>query len=315
MDLLFLNQENVQALLELDELMDGLVEGFIALSDSKVLTPNRSEITIPDAGFLLTMPAWHPGSPMSVKLVSVFHGNRQLGLPGHQALICLFDPVTGTPLAIMDGEYITAMRTAACAALSTRILAKPNAQILTIIGAGVQGQSHLKILPLVRDFSQIRIASFYYTDAQKLAASHPKARPVESYPDAVSGADVVCLCTNSGTPVISYEWLSPGAHVTSVGYFPPGSELPPEIIERGQIVVESRRAFEPAPIGCAELAGLDPSKGTELGEILAGKSIGRRSEDEITLYKSMGNAMEDMVAANLVYQRARQSGIGLSVKM
>ena len=315
MEMLFLNQENVQALLDLDELMDRLAEGFIALSESKVLTPNRSEITIPETGYLLTMPAWQPGSPMSVKLVSVFHGNRQLGLPGHQALICLFDPKTGSPLAIMDGEYITAIRTAAGAALATRVLAKANAQVLTIIGAGVQGQSHLKVLPLVRDFSQIRIASFYPTDAQKLAASHPKARPYESYQDAVSGADVVCLCTNSGTPVISYEWLSPGAHVNSVGYFPPGSELPPAIIEHGRIVVESRRAFEPAPVGCAELAGLDPSKGTELGEILAGKSTGRRSTDEITVYKSMGNAMEDMVAADLVYQCARKSGIGLSVKM
>jgi len=311
MDLLILSQNEVQELLDLDELLHALAEGFMALSEGKVLAPSRNQLSIPDAGFLLGMPAWQPGSNITVKLVSVFHGNQQLGLPGHQALMCVFDPATGTPLAVMDGTYITAARTAASAALSARLLAREDARVLTIIGAGVQGQSHLKMFPRVRNFDEIRVASLYLTDAQRLAATNSKARAFESYQEAVRGADVVCLCTTSGSPVIGLDWLSPGTHVTSVGYSPPGGELPREVINHGRLVVETRRAFEPPPTGCGELEGLDPAIGTELGEILSGKHPGRQSDLEITVYKSMGHAMEDLVAANLVYRRARQQGVGL----
>jgi ornithine cyclodeaminase/thiomorpholine-carboxylate dehydrogenase len=148
-----------------------------------------------------------------------------------------------------------------------------------------------------------------------LAATNSKAQPIESIEEAVRGADVVCLCTASETPVISLDWLSPGSHITSVGYRPPGGELPRQVAEYGKLFVETRHAFKPPPAGSGELAGLDPATGTELGEILLGKHPGRRSEGEITVYKSMGHAMEDMVAANLVYQRARQQAIGVNVKL
>ena len=310
MELLLLSQDEVQSLLDLGELLEGLEAGFIALSDRKVHAPNRSEIRVSGAGHLLIKPAWLPGNPMVVKLVSTFAGNSDLGLPTIQALITLFDPSTGAPQAIMDGSYITAMRTAACAALSARILARENARVLAIIGAGVQGHAHLKMLPLVREFSEVRIASLDFKAAQELSAPDSRARAVASYQEAVTGADVVCLCTTSGTPVISIDWLSSGAHVTSVGYAPPGGELPLEIIRQGRLVVESRLSFEPPPTGCGELAGLDPAMGTELGELLSGRAAGRASDSELTVFKSMGHAMEDMVAADIVYKRALQLGVG-----
>jgi ornithine cyclodeaminase/thiomorpholine-carboxylate dehydrogenase len=315
MKLRLLSGSDVQALLDLDELLDALAEGFKAVSDGRAVAPNRNEVAVPDAGFLLAMPAWQPDQNIAVKIVTVFHGNSDLGIPGHQALISVFDPQTGTPLAVMDGTYITAIRTAGGAALSARLLAREDARVLTIIGAGVQGHAHLKIVPRVRDFADIRVASLRFNDAQELAALHPQARAVESYEEAVRGADVVCLCTTSGTPVIEANWIAPGAHVTSVGYFPPGGELPREVIDRGQLFVETRRAFEPTPVGCDELAGLSPERGTELGEVLLGRRPGRQARDEITVYKSMGHAIEDMVAANLAYEQATRQSIGQVVEL
>jgi alanine dehydrogenase len=261
------------------------------------------------------MPAYQQGREVTVKLVSVFHGNKRLGIPSHQALICLFDPQTGTPLSFMDGTYITALRTAGAAALSTRLLARTDTRVLAIVGAGVQGRSHLKMLPRVRPFSEIRIASRHFADAEQLAAADSRARAVETAEEAVRGADVVCLCTSAGEPVVSLDWLAPGMHITSVGYTPPGGELDRRVIEQGRLFVETRLAFELPPAGCGELSGLDPSVGTELGEVLLGRSLGRQYNDEITVYKAMGHASEDMAAASLVYHRAKQESAGRIVAL
>ena len=313
MDILLLNETEVQRLLDPDALLDALAEGFKAQSSGLVDAPKRNGVSVPNTGFLLAMPAYQQGREVTVKLVSVFHDNKRLGIPSHQALICLFDPQTGTPLSVMDGTYITALRTAGAAALSTRLLARTDTRVLAIVGAGVQGRSHLKMLPRVRQFSEIRIASLHFAHAEQLAATDSRARAVETAEEAVRGADVVCLCTNAGEPVISIDWLAPGTHVTSVGYRPPGGELDPKVIEQGRLFVETRLAFEPPPAGCGELAGLDPSVGTELGEVLLGQCMGRQSKDELTIYKAMGHACEDMAAASLVYHRALQEGAGRTV--
>jgi ornithine cyclodeaminase/thiomorpholine-carboxylate dehydrogenase len=301
--------------LDLHALLDALAEGFKALSEGLVDAPERIGISVPDAGFLLAMPAYQQGREVAVKLVSVFHDNVRRGIPSHQALICLFDPQTGTPLSFMDGTYITAVRTAGTAALSTRMLARTDSRVLAIVGAGVQGHSHLTMLSLVRPFTEIRITSRHFPHAEKLAAADPRARALETAEEAVRGADVVCLCTNAGEPVINIDWLSPGMHITSIGYNPPGGELDPGIISQGHLFVETRLAFEPPPVGCGELAGFNSNVGTELGEVLLGRRPGRQSRDEITVYKSMGHACEDMAAASLVFQRARQEGAGLTVSL
>ncbi|HEV2583449.1 MAG TPA: ornithine cyclodeaminase family protein [Ktedonobacteraceae bacterium] len=313
MHILMLNETEVQRLLDPDALLDELAKGFKAQSSGLVDAPKRIGASVPNTGFLLAMPAYQQGREVTVKLVSVFHGNKRLGIPSHQALICLFDPQTGTPLSFMDGTYITALRTAGAAALSTRLLARTDTRVLAIVGAGVQGRSHLKMLPRVRPFSEIRIASRHFSDAEQLAAADSRARAVETAEEAVRGADVVCLCTSAGEPVVSLDWLAPGMHVTSVGYAPPGGELDRRVIEHGRLFVETRLAFEPPPAGCGELSGLDPSVGTELGEVLLGRSLGRQSINEITVYKAMGHASEDMAAASLVYHRAKQEGAGRMV--
>ncbi len=315
METLMLNETEVQRLLDPDILLDELAEGFKALSEGHVDAPKRIGVTVPDTGFLLTMPAYQQGREITVKLVSVFHDNHRYGIPSHQAIICLFDAQTGSPLSFMDGTYITGLRTAGAAALSTRLLARTDSRVLAIIGAGVQGRSHLKMLPHVRQFSEIRIASAHFDHAEQLAATDSRAHAVESIEQAVRGADVVCLCTHSGEPVISIDWLSPGMHITSVGYSPPGGELDPKVIEHGHLFVETHLAFEPPPAGCGELAGFDRSIGTELGEVLLGQAPGRQSQDEITVYKAMGHACEDMAAASLVYRRAKQEGVGRIVAL
>lgn len=315
MELLLLGREEVEALLDPDELLAALADGFIALSAGAVQAPARIAVGAADTGHLLVKPAWIAGHPMAVKLVSTFPGNRDRGIPTIQAVIALVDAVTGTPVAIMDGSHITAMRTAAGAALSARCLARADARVLAIVGAGVQGLAHLQLLPRVRGITEIRVTSRRPADAQALAAQDPRARAVDSTQDAVHGADVVCLCTTSATPVIEGAWLSPGAHVTSVGYAPPGGELPPEVVRHALLAVESRLSFEPPPAGCAELAGCDPALGIELGELLAGRAPGRSSDTALTAYKSMGHAMEDLVVADLVYRRAREVGAGRSVRL
>lgn len=315
MDILTLSGSEVERLLEPDALLDALAEGFEALSAGQVDAPKRIGVTVPSTGTLLAMPAYQREREIAVKLVSVFHGNARFGRPTHQAVICLFDPETGAPLALMDGAVITALRTAGAAALSTRLLARTDARVLAIVGAGTQGRAHLTMLSRVRPFAEIRLTSRSIEHAAELAGADARARAIQDAEEAVRGADVVCLCTSASAPVIRYEWLKAGAHVTSVGYAPPGGELDPRVIEHGQLFVETRMAFEAPPVGCAELAGRNPSTGVELGELLLGQRSGRSSDDALTIYKAMGHACEDMVAASLVYRRATREGAGRLVDL
>lgn len=309
-----LNEHDVRKFLDVPSMLDTLAEGFKALTEGQVIAPPRSGVEVAN-GFLLSMPGWLPGKSIGVKLVAGFHDNPKIGLPGHQALICLFDTDTGSPLAVMDGTGITALRTAGGAALSTRMLAREDARVMAILGAGVQGQAHLQVVPHVREIAEIRIASLYPADAEKLAAQDPRAKAFSSYEQAVRGADIVCLCTSSSEPVTEFSWLAPGTHLTSVGYAPPGGELGRDTVEGGRLFVESAMAFADPPAGCSELAGLHPSAGAELGEVLLGRKPGRQSAEEITVYKAMGHAMEDLVAARIVYERAVAAGAGQTFSM
>lgn len=315
MKVLLLTRDEVRRLLDPDELLDALARAFAAISRGEASVPPRIASVVPGAGLLAAMPGYAPGIGLAAKLVSVFDANEAQGLPSHQALVCAFDPGTGSPVAIMDGTHITALRTAGGSALSTRLLARRDARVLAIIGAGVQGASHLAMLSRVRKFEEIRIASRRHERAEALAATDPRARAAETFQEAVRGADVVAVCTHSGESVISLDCLSVGAHVTSVGFAPPHGELERAIVEHGSLFVEARAAFEPPPAGCYELAGFDPGSGTELGEVLLGYGRGRRSDDELTVYKAMGHALEDAAAAALVHARARERGVGQLVEL
>jgi alanine dehydrogenase len=308
MQVMTLSAKEVEKYVNPRELIDELENGFRALELGKVQSPPRSKLSVVGRGFSLTMPAWRPGMQLTVKIVNVFDGNPRINLPSHLALINLFDPDTGAASCVMDGTYITAIRTAECAVLSARLLSRVGSRIATVIGAGVQGREHLRLLPLIRDFDRINVCSVRFEDARKLAAQSEIAIATADVERAVRQSDVVCLATHSPEPVISSDWVMPGTHVSSIGFHAPNGELPKDLARAHRLFVEALDAFQPPPVGCGELAGLDISIGTTLGAVALGRKPGRRSDEEITVYKAMGVAMEDMVAANLAFRKATQEG-------
>jgi alanine dehydrogenase len=300
---LVLSRADVTAALEPAALLDAVSDGLQALSSGGVDAVPRQSIA-GDGGTVLMMGGRAGDGPVAVKLVSYFTGNRAVGLDTHLALVCLLDATTGACLALMDGDVITALRTAAAAALSVRACAREDASVVAVVGSGVQASAHLRMLPFVGDWT-------FRLVARDVDAGARLGVPV----GGVDGADVVCLTTSSSTPVVSRADIAAGTHVTSVGYAPPGGELDPALAASGRLFVETRQAFAPPPAGCAELSGLDPATGTELGAVLAGRAPGRTSADEITVYKAMGHIAEDAVAASLVYTRALELGLGTRIDL
>jgi alanine dehydrogenase len=309
--MLVLTRADVEELLDLDELMGALARAQEELSSGNVSMPPRIAALTAD-GLLGAMPAYLPSAGLGCKLVTLFPHNTDR--PTHQAAIVLFDPENGSPIALMDGTYITATRTAAAAALAARLLARADAKILAILGTGVQARTHMRAFAAVRDWAEIRIAG---RDAEKteVLAAEFGARAT-SFEDAVRGADVVAAATHSAEPVVRSGWVAPGTHVSSVGYNAPGSELDPELVRAATIVVESRdSSFAPPPGGAPELAGVDPASVAELGELVSGSRRGRTTPVEITLYKSVGIAVQDLAAAALVLAAAREREVGLEIEL
>ncbi|HEU0032637.1 MAG TPA: ornithine cyclodeaminase family protein [Kofleriaceae bacterium] len=311
--MLFLSRADVARLLDIDALIDAIAAGFIELSAGKTVVPPRVAAASP-AGLLLAMPGY-ASHRLATKLVSYFPGNAERELPSHHALVAMFDAQTGAPTAVIDGTLITAMRTAAASAVAVRALARPDSRVLVVLGAGVQARAHLQAVPRVRSFDEIVIAN-RSRDAAKTLADEFEATVADSFEAAVRRADVLCLCTNAPSPVIDRRWLRPGTHVSSVGWVRQGAgEVDADTVHGARIVVESRVAFSPPPAGAPELQGLDPTAAVELGEVLAGMHPGRTSDDELTLYKSMGHAVEDIVTAALVYDRAVRAGVGIELPL
>jgi len=314
-DLLYLSRADVERVLDVDAMLEALAAALVAYSSGKTSVPPRVAAVVQGRGLLGAMPGYVPGVALETKLVSVFPENDHHGLPSHQGVIALFDESSGTPLAVMDGTHITAIRTGGTAAVAARILAREDASVLAILGAGAQGWSHLETFPRIRKFREIRIASRNPERAQALAARHPLALAVASFEDAVRGADVVACCTDAREPILRRDWLQPGVHVSAVGgTF--GPELDRDTVAAARVFVEWRGAVTNAPpAGAHELQGLDPESVTEVGEVLAGTKPGRQSRDEITLYKSTGHAIEDAATARLVYDRACDMGVGVRLPL
>jgi alanine dehydrogenase len=313
--MLILSRPEVRELLDLDALVDALAAAHADLSAGKASMPPRIAALVDAHDALLgVMPSYLPSAGLACKLVTVFPHNRDRET--HQAIICVFDPDTGTPVALMDGTYITATRTAAGSALATRLLAREDARVLAILGTGVQAHSHARLLPRVLPFEEIRVAG---RDPERVEAFAREIRGVaaESYEEAVRGADVVAATTHAQQPVVLREWLGPGVHVNSVGLNPSGRELDEATITDALLVVESRAsALAPPPAGAPELVGIDAARvHAELGELVTGARPGRRSRDEITLYKSVGVAVQDAAAAALVLAAARERSVGREVDL
>jgi alanine dehydrogenase len=314
---IFLSEAEVRELLDLDELVDALADAHRELSAGEASMPPRIAALVREReGLLGVMPSYLPSAGLACKLVTLFPQNTDRHT--HQAVIVVFDPENGTPLALMDGTYITATRTAAGSALATRLLAREDAQVLALLGTGVQARSHVRALPRVRAFAEIRIAGRDRARAEALAEEiGPHARAVGSYEEAIRNADVVAATTHSTDPIVRREWLSPGVHVNSVGLNPAGREVDEQTVADALLVVESREsALAPPPAGAPELVGISPAHvHAELGELVAGTRPGRSSRDEITLYKSVGVAVQDIAAAALVLAAAKGRSMGRAIEL
>ena len=312
--MLLLTRAEVEELLDLDALVDVVAGALADLSAGRASMPPRIAALVPEQGGLLgVMPSYLPGASLAVKLVTLFPRNDDRHT--HQAAIMVFDHRNGSPVALMDGTYITATRTAATSALATRLLARRQARVLAIVGTGVQARSHASALVRVRDIAEVRVAG---RDPAKvrLLAEELGARACATYEEAIRGADIVAATTHSLEPVIRREWLSPGTHVNSVGLNSQGREVDDATVLDAALFVESRESsFAPPPAGAPELVGIDPASATELGEVVAGEAAGRTGDDQITLYKSVGVAVEDAVAAALVLKAARERGAGLEIQL
>ena len=313
--MVILNQAEVRELLDLDALVEALAAAHADLSAGKASMPPRTAALVDEQqGLLGVMPSYLPSTGLACKLVTLFPRNTDRET--HQAIICVFDPANGTPIALMDGTYITATRTAAGSALATRLLARDDARVLAILGTGVQAHSHARAVPRVRPIAEIRVAGRDPARTEAFAREIGGV-PVDSYADAVRGADIVAATTHAEEPVVRREWLSPGAHVNSVGLNPTGREVDEATVADALVVVESREsALAPPPAGAPELTGIDGARiHAELGELVAGTRPGRRSADEITLYKSVGVAVQDAAAAALVLAAARERSVGREIEL
>jgi alanine dehydrogenase len=314
----------VEALLDLDELIDALASAMADLSGGRASAPDRNAALVPEHdGFLAAMPGYVPSAGvLMAKLVSLFPHNGAAGLPTHQAVIVACDPDTGRPAALLDGSVITAARTGAASALSARLLARPDATVLAVLGTGVQARSHARAMCRVRPIREIRVAGRDAARSAELAADLAVTGwGAASYADALDGADIVCAATHAHEPVVRRAWLAPGVHVTSVGFG--GREVDDATVADALVCVESRgAALAPYPTGSADLLG--PIRDgvitaghvhAELGELVAGTRPGRTSDDQITLYKSVGVAVEDAAAVALVLRAARERGVGSEVPL
>ena len=317
---IWMSESDVRAVLPMPQLIDVIESAVAAFSTGGVVQPVRTVLETP-GGFFGSMPAYLGSAPaMGAKLVTVFHHNASHGLPSHLATIILLDPNTGALLAVMDGRFITEARTGAASAVAARYLATQSAPVLAILGSGVQAQSHLEALSLVREFTDIRVWSPTRENLQRFVSSvsgHP-VRAVDSAEAAVRDADVIALVTASSTPVIQDAWVKPGACVISVGACRPSQrEMDPALVARGRLIVDSKAAAlkESGDVvqGIREGRFDESHIVAELGQLVSDPKLGRTSPGEVTIFKSLGMAVEDVAAADLAYRRATELSKGVAL--
>ena len=292
-----LDEAAVDRLLHMEDVIPAMEHALADFSSGEVVQPVRTILPVADhGGFFALMPAY-AGGALGAKLVTFYPQNQ--GIHTHHATILLFKPETGEPLVSMDGRLITEVRTAAVSAVATKYLTRPDTSVLAIIGSGVQARSHLEALRFVRRFDDVRVWSPRH--AGDFARQFDGVRATASAEEAVKDADVVVVATTSKTPVLSGEWLSPGVHVNAIGApRPDWRELDDEVLRRARIYVDSREAaFKES--GDVIAAG---EAFAEVGEVVIGTKPGRESSEEITLFKSLGLAVEDVATADLIYRMA-----------
>lgn len=321
-EVLIVNQREVPRLLPMRECIDAMAAALAALARGEAAMPLRQIVWIPDrTGALGLMPAQSTSAAaLGVKAVTFFPRNEGTELDSHQGAVLLFEAERGRLLAIIDATSVTAIRTAAVSAVATRRLAREDASTLALVGSGVQARTHLQAMRLVRPISSVRVSSLTPERARAFARRESSAHGIPitasgSVEEAVAGADIVCTVTSSRVPAVRGAWLSPGAHVNAVGSSVASArELDTDAVVRSRLFVDRRESAvaeagdfviprDEGAVGNAHILG-------ELGELEIGAVPGRTAPDQITLFKSVGLAVEDLAAASLIYSRARGSGIG-----
>ncbi len=324
---LFLSGAQVAELLPMPACIEAVQQALVDLAEGRGAQPLRSILWLPErVGALGLMPG-AVGEPASLgaKIISVFPGNHSRGLPSHQGVVLLFDPIDGRLLSIQDGERITAIRTAAASAVATRALARSDARRLAILGSGAQADSHLEAMRAVRPIESVRVWSRSLESAERFVE---RVRPhhdldiavVKTAREAVSNADIVCTLTAAREPVLKGAWLPPGIHVNGVGSCVPSArELDTEVMRRAKIYCDRRESLLAEagdfiiPLTQGKLSESDLIG--EIGDVLRGNVPGRESDDEVTLFKSLGIAVEDLGPARLLFERATEVGAGTWVEM
>jgi ornithine cyclodeaminase/alanine dehydrogenase-like protein (mu-crystallin family) len=322
-NILILNQAEVEKLLPMPECILVMEEALSALALGEAYQPLRTIFRPPDVkGVLAMMPTFRetPAPLFGLKAICVFPGNAAIGKDAHQGGVLLFDGGTGEVLALVNASAITAIRTAAVSGLATRLLAREDASDLAIVGTGVQARAHLGAIACVRPLKRVRIASRHFENAlnfaREMQPNFPSLiEPVKTVEAALHGADIIVTATTSKDPVLQRDWISKGAHINAIGTFSPKSrELDTATMVEASLFVDRREsalneagdyllAVQEGAIGPTHIRA-------ELGEVLTGSHPGRDSRDEITVFKSLGLAIEDLAAAAYVYQKAREKNAG-----
>ena len=327
MKVLVLNQSQVRQLLPMKECIDVMKTALKSLARGNAELPLRQAMWLPDrVGLLGMMPAFLGDlKVMGIKIVSVFPGNSNTEYDSHQGAVMLFDTEYGRPLAIIDATEITTIRTAAVSAVATDLLARKDAGDLAILGAGTQGCEHLKAMRLVRKIRRVRVWDLYPERSRRFVERESKkysieVETMEAPHAAVSGADIICTTSAATEPILFGDWISDGAHINAVGAcFKTARELDTQAVARSKLFVDRREstvneagdfilAKEEGEIKDSHILG-------EVGDILTGNLEGRKTDNEITLFESLGLAVEDIASAEYIYQKALEKDMGTSVEL
>ena len=327
MKVLILNQNEISQLLTMQECMEVMQKAFMALASGQAILPLRQIVWLPGGESVLAVMPSYSGhiQAMGAKVISVFPRNQGTEFDSHQGVVLLFEMQNGCLRGVMDASEITAIRTAAVSGVATRALSRQDANDLAILGSGVQARTHLEAMLLARNIQRVRVWSRNFTNAKRFATRQSEqhnrlVEAVEHAQDAVLGADIICTVTSSRTPVLQGEWVKSGAHINAVGTFGPSSrEVDTTTVVRSKLFVDRRESavneagdflipIQEGKITSASITG-------ELGEILVGSVAGRSSAEEITLFKSLGLAIEDLASAHYLYEKASETGTGTFVEL
>lgn len=328
--MLALSKRDIRELVSMREAVDLMKTAFLELSEGRAVVPLRSSVEVmPERATTLLMPAFMPGiHALGFKVVSIFQDNPAKGLPTAVAMVCMIDAGTGEPTALLNGTYLTALRTGAVSGASSELMAREDARKLVVIGAGAQGVTQAAAVCAVRDIDEITVVYRSEESWERFRGAID-----EDWPDlrerltgtteaegAVGAADIVCLATTSTKPVFDDAWVKDGTHVSGVGSFTPEmQEAPAAFVARARVVLDMKEhALEEAGDLIVPLReGLiseDHIVG-ELGDVVAGRVRGRESEAEVTFFKSVGNAVQDMTVGNFIVEQARERGVGQEINL